>query len=177
RRRQHVVPLLRELLLLEGSFDEDGHDSARPPLPPCASPAHALRGLPPDTPVPRVAASVGSVLGARSLSASLQRSSTRLALEEMNSCKRSFVDKKVHRRGAAISPGTGRCGLCGHPLGQKPPPAAFGGAGAGPAAEPAGASVPLAAPAPSPQMGLGRPRPGGIVLLGRKAVHAQCYLQ
>eukprot|EP00931_Biecheleriopsis_adriatica_P055441 TRINITY_DN32784_c0_g1_i1.p1 TRINITY_DN32784_c0_g1~~TRINITY_DN32784_c0_g1_i1.p1 ORF type:complete len:864 (+),score=160.16 TRINITY_DN32784_c0_g1_i1:52-2643(+) len=152
-----LVPLLDRLDALEGHCSQVGMDSGRPQPPPIATPAHVVRRLPPGTPVRRIATSLQRVLDSLRLSANLHSSCSSISAHEMTARKK--VSMETHQRGARISPEGWQCCVCGLPLSQPP------------------SSLALQEP--------GHERPGrgrlaakaGIVLLGRKAVHEQCYMK
>jgi len=189
--REHphlLVPLLERLDALDTlHYGQVGSDSGRPQPPPTATPAHVLRRLPPNTPVPRIASSVKRVFDSFELSASLHVSCSRLSGKEMMAEKKAFMG--AHTRGSVVVPESWRCRFCGRPIGSPPPrleeslegpdasqaPAAASSVGsvgaAGSDASEGGSAGGAAAQA------RGRPGllPAGIMLRGRCAVHVLCH--
>mmetsp|Transcript_78982 Transcript_78982/g.235389 ORF Transcript_78982/g.235389 Transcript_78982/m.235389 type:complete len:245 (-) Transcript_78982:75-809(-) len=149
----------------------------RPQPPPTATPAHVLRRLPPNTPVPRIASSVKRVVDSYELSASLQVSCSRLSSREMMDEKKAVMS--AHTRGAVVEPESWRCRVCGRLIGNEPPrleeppdstDSTTAGSVAGSDASDGGGHS-LAAQARG-QSALPR---AGIMLRGRGAVHLLCH--
>jgi len=179
--REHphlLVPLLECLDALDTLHSgQVGSDSGRPQPPPTATPAHVLRRLPPNTPVPRIASSVKRVVDSYELSASLQVSCSRLSSREMMDEKKAVMS--AHTRGAVVEPESWRCRVCGRLIGNEPPrleeppdstDSTTAGSVAGSDASDGGGHS-LAAQARG-QSALPR---AGIMLRGRGAVHLLCH--
>lgn len=140
-----------------------GQDSGRAQQPHTATPGHVLKNLPPETQVLRVASSIQKVFDSEELHVGLHTSCRKLVNDEMLVNKKRFVDS--HQRGAAITPGTWKCTLCGRSMNRPPP-------------DP---------PPPAPASSDGRANPllgapgaavkgsGGIVIHGRQGFHQSCY--
>eukprot|EP00913_Durusdinium_trenchii_P011567 g10861.t1 len=90
-----------------------GSESQQPQPPPIATPAHVLRLLPGETPLPRIAVSVQRVLDSLRLSADLHEACSKISSAEMVSQKEACIHRS--NRGTELS--CQRCALCGAPFG------------------------------------------------------------
>jgi len=179
--REHphlLVPLLERLDALDTlHHGQVGSDSGRPQPPPTATPAHVLRRLPPNTPVPRIAASVKRVFDSYELSASLHASCSRLSGGEMRAKKKAFMG--AHTRGAVVAPESWRCRVCGRLISSPPPrPEEFSDAVDSSAASVAASGSDAASDAGgvAGQASGRRILPGSAIMLrGRYAFHVLCY--
>lgn len=109
-----LVPLLDHLDALESKrLRAFGSESQQPQPPPIATPAHVLRLLPGETPLPRIAVSVQRVLDSLRLSADLHEACSKISSAEMVSQKEACIHRS--NRGTELS--CQRCALCGAPFG------------------------------------------------------------
>lgn len=105
-----LVPLLDHLDALESKrLRAIGSESQQPQPPPMATPAHVLRLLPSETPLPRIATSVQRVLDSLRLSADLHEACSKISASEMVSQKKACI-AKCNRGTATLAL---HCSLCG----------------------------------------------------------------
>mgnify|MGYP002804401458 FL=1 len=105
-----LVPLLDHLDALESKrLRAVGSESQQPQPPPEATPAHVLRLLPAETPLPRIASSVQRVVDSLRLSADLHEACSKISASEMVSLKKACIAKCNRGTGTlAVS-----CNFCG----------------------------------------------------------------
>ncbi|CAJ1330496.1 unnamed protein product [Effrenium voratum] len=114
---QLLVPLLDHLDALESQrLRALGSESQYPQPPPIATPAHVLRLLPSETPLPRIASSVQRALDSLRLSVDLKETCSKISAAEMANKKK--VCMAARRRGAGLRPPLA-CGLCGGERGAR----------------------------------------------------------